>query len=138
MFIEQRYLFVVYNYTLYVIGRFRGLFVSAGVNTVKNRRSKLELYLDVLNVIKDGTSKPTRIMYGANLSWKLVQGILSSLVTQGLIDEIDLSTSRDKRTNRIYNVTKKGDSVIKYFNQAKKLIEVDEPEFKPLQIVRGR
>ncbi len=77
-------------------------------------------------------------MYGANLSWKLVQGILSSLVTQGLIDEIDLSSSRDKRTNRIYNVTKKGDSVIKYFNQAKKLIEVDEPEFKPLQIVRGR
>ncbi len=131
-------MFVVYYYTPYVIGRFRGLNVSAGVNTVKNRRSKLELYLDVLNVIKEGTTKPTRIMYGANLSWKLVQGILSSLVTQGLIDQIDLSTSRDKRTNRIYNITKKGDSVIKYFNQAKKMIEVDEPEFKPLQIVRGR
>ena len=101
-------MFVVYYYTLYVIGRFRGLFVSAGVNTVKNRRSKLELYLDVLNVIKGGTMKPTRIMYGANLSWKLVQGILSSLVTQGLIDETDLSTSRDKRTNRTYHITKKG------------------------------
>jgi len=131
-------LFVVYYYTLYVIGRFRGLIVSAGVNTVKNRRSKLELYLDVLNVIKEGTIKPTRIMYGANLSWKLVQGILSSLVTQGLIDETDLSTSRDKRTNRVYHITKKGESVIRYFNQAKKLIEVDEPEFKPIQIVRGR
>ena len=77
-------------------------------------------------------------MYGANLSWKLLQGILASLVTQSLIDETDLSASRDKRTNRIYTVTKKGDSVIRYFDQAKKLIEVDEPEFKPLQIVRGR
>ena len=105
---------------------------------MKNRRSKLELYLDVLNVIKSGTKKPTRIMYGANLSWKLLQGILASLVTQSLIDETDLSASRDKRTNRIYTVTKKGDSVIRYFDQAKKLVEVDEPEFKPLQIVRGR
>jgi predicted transcriptional regulator len=105
---------------------------------VKNRRSKLELYLDVLDVIKEGTIKPTRIMYGANLSWKLVQDILSSLVTQGLIDETDLSTSRDKRTNRVYHITQKGESVIKYFNQAKKLIEVDEPEFKPIQIVRDR
>jgi len=77
-------------------------------------------------------------MYGANLSWKLLQGILNSLVTQDLIEETDLSASRDKRTNRVYNVTKKGDIVIRYFDQAKKLIEVDEPEFKPLQIVRDR
>lgn len=105
---------------------------------MKNRRSKLELYLDVLSVIKSGTIKPTRIMYGANLSWKLLQGILNSLVTQDLIEETDLSASRDKRTNRVYNVTKKGDIVIRYFDQAKKLIEVDEPEFKPLQIVRDR
>lgn len=135
---EQRYMFVVFNYTPYVIGSFRGLFVSSGVNIMKNRRSKLELYLDVLNVIKEGTAKPTRIMYGANLSWKLLQGILASLVTQGLIEEIDLSKSRDKRTNRVYHVTKKGDSVIRYFNHAKGLIVVDEPEFKPLQIARGR
>ncbi len=112
--------------------------MSAGVNYMKNRRSKLEIYLDVLNVIKEGNTKPTRIMYGANLSWKLLQGILGSLVSQGLIEETDLSASRDKRTNRIYHVTKKGDSVIRYFDHAKGLIEVDEPNFKPLQIARGR
>lgn len=72
---------------------------------MKNRRSKLKIHLDVLKVIKDGNTKPTRIMYGANLSWKLLQGILDSLVTQSLIVEIDLSKSKDKRTNRIYTVT---------------------------------
>ena len=94
---------------------------------MKNRRSKLEIYLDVLNVIKEGTTKPTRIMYGANLSWKLLQDVLNSMVDQDLIDEIDMSTSSDKRTNSVYQVTTKGDSVVRYFDRAKGLMEVDEP-----------
>jgi len=77
-------------------------------------------------------------MYGANLSWKLLQGILGSMVAQDLIEEIDVSDSRDKRTNTVYQVTNKGDSVIRYFDRAKGLIEVDEPDFNPLQIARGR
>ncbi len=105
---------------------------------MRNRRSKLEIYLDVLKVIKEGTKKPTRIMYGANLSWKLLQGILGSMVSQGLIEEIDASDSRDKRTTKVYEITSKGDSVIRYFDRAKGLIEVDEPDFNPLQIARGR
>ena len=105
---------------------------------MKNRRSKLEIYLDVLKVIKEGTKKPTRIMYGANLSWKLLQGVLNSMVGQDLIEEIDVSTSRDKRTNTVYQVTNKGDSVIRYFDRAKGLIEVDEHYFKPFQITNAR
>ena len=104
---------------------------------MKNRRSKLEIYLDVLKVIKEGTTKPTRIMYGANLSWKLLQGILNSMVGQDLIEEIDVSESRDKRTNKVYQVTTKGDSVIRYFDRAKGLIEVDEPYFKPFEITKA-
>ncbi len=104
---------------------------------MKNRRSKLEIYL-VLKVIKEGTTKPTRIMYAANLSWKLIQSVLNSMVNQDLIEEIDVSTSRDKRTNTIYKVTTKGDSVIRYFDRAKVLIEVDEPDFNPLKIANNQ
>jgi predicted transcriptional regulator len=104
---------------------------------VKNRRSKLEIYIDVLKEIKGGTTKPTRIMYGSNLSWKLLQGVLSSMVDQGLIEEIDESESRDKRTNKVYKVTSKGDGVIRYFDRAKGLLEVDEPGFDPLRIARA-
>jgi predicted transcriptional regulator len=104
---------------------------------MKNRRSKLEIYLDVLKIIKQGTTKPTRIMYGANLSWKLLQGVLSSMVNQDLVEEIDMSTSRDKRTNTVYQVTTKGASVVRFFDRAKGLIEVDESYFHPLQIAKG-
>ena len=93
---------------------------------MKNRRSRLEIYIEVLKVIKEGTMKPTRIMYGANLSWKLLQGVLNSMVDQNFIEEIDVSESRDKRTNTVYQVTTKGDSVIKYFARAREIIEVDD------------
>ena len=104
---------------------------------MKNRRSILEIYLEVLKVIKEGTTKPTRIMYGANLSWKMVQGVLNSMVDQDLIEEIDRSKSRDKRTNKIYQITTKGDSVIRYFDRAKGLIEVDEPDVNPFEITKA-
>ncbi len=90
------------------------------------RRSKLEIYLDVLWAIKSGTAKPTRIMYEANLSWKPLQRILNSMVSQDLVEEIDASNSRDKRTNTLYNITQKGENVISYFNRAKHLIELEE------------
>ena len=137
MDIEYWYMFVVIIHIPFYIAIVNGRNVCKG-KKMKNRRSKLEIYLDVLKVIKEGTTKPTRIMYGANLSWKLLQGILSSMVSQDLIEEIDVSESRDKRTNTVYRVTHKGDSVIRYFDRAKGLIEVDEPDFNPLQIARGR
>lgn len=96
---------------------------------MKPRRTKLELYLDVLWVIKNGTRKPTRIMYGANLSWKPLQQILKSLVSQGLIRAVDASESRDKRTNTCYELTQKGENVIRYFNRAKELLELEELTF---------
>ena len=90
------------------------------------RRSKLEIYLDVLWIIKNGTRKPTRIMYGANLSWKPLQRILNSMVSQGLIREVDTTDNRDKRTNTCFEISQKGENVVKYFNRAKDLIELEE------------
>ena len=93
---------------------------------MRRRRSKLEIYLDVLWIIKNGTKKPTRIMYGANISWKPLKRILKSLVSQGLIGEVDARENRDKRTSTYYELTQKGDNVIRYFNRAKSLLELGE------------
>jgi predicted transcriptional regulator len=103
---------------------------------MKQRRSKLEIYIDVLQVIKEGTTKPTRIMYSSNLSWILLQGVLSSMVEQDLITMIDKSDSRDKRTSVVYEITGKGDSVIKHFRHAKGLTDVDGEGFNPLHITQ--
>jgi len=96
---------------------------------LRPRRTKLELYLDVLREIKNGTRKPTRIMYGANLSWKPLQRILESLVSQELLRAVDATEGRDKRTNTIYELTQKGENVIQYFNRAKELLELEELTF---------
>lgn len=90
-----------------------------------NRRSRLEIYLEVLQIIKGGTSKPTRIMYQANISWQPLVRILGSMVSQGLVDEVDTTTGgrrrRDKRTSKVYQITMKGEQVIRYFKGAKEL-----------------
>jgi len=50
------------------------------------RRSKLEIYIDVLRVIERGIHKPTKIMFAANISWKPLNEILVNLERQGLIE----------------------------------------------------
>ena len=72
------------------------------------RRSKLEIYLDVLWTIKKGDTKPTRIMYGANLSWKPLHESLSILISKGLIIE-----ERVKNSKR-YRITDKGHNALSY------------------------
>jgi predicted transcriptional regulator len=88
------------------------------------RRSRLEIYLEVLQIIKGGTSKPTRIMYNANISWRPLMRVLGSLIDQELVREIDVSAlgrKRDKRTTKLYEITMKGEQVVRYFRGAKEL-----------------
>jgi predicted transcriptional regulator len=92
--------------------------------TMSSRRSKFEIYIDILTEIKGGTVIPTRIMYGANLSWKPLKQILRTLTTQGLIVEQSMGND-DKRTKRAYALTERGENVLKYFNRAKGLLELE-------------
>jgi predicted transcriptional regulator len=91
-----------------------------------NRRSKLEIYVDIMEEIRNGTILPTRIMYAANLSWKPLQQILKSLVTQELIEEC-IADEGDKRTKKAYRLTEKGLNVLHYFRKAKELVEKESP-----------
>ncbi len=63
-------------------------------------------------------------MYSANISWQPMMQMLNSLISQDLIREIDVSLEgrkRDKRTSRLYEITMKGERVIRYFKEAKDL-----------------
>lgn len=94
---------------------------------MSNRRSRFEIYVDVLTEIMNGSKKPTKIMYGANLSYKPLKNILQSLLDQGLIEE-DERRIKDKRTKVKYVLTQKGVNVIKYYSKAKDLIEISNPK----------
>jgi predicted transcriptional regulator len=95
------------------------------LRTMMSRRSKFEIYIDILNEIKSGTVIPTRIMYGANLSWKPLKQILSNFIAQGLIVE-QVSDDGDKRRRKVYALTEKGDNVLKYFSKVKGLLELEK------------
>ena len=79
------------------------------------KRSRLEVYLDILKVISNGTHKPTRIMYGANLSWKPLMKALESMLEQGLINADEKHAT--------YTITEKGRDVLHYFDKAVSLIQ---------------
>ena len=93
------------------------------IGIMSARRSKFEIYIDILSEIKNGVNIPTRIMYSANLSWKPLCLMLDSLVNQGLIEDF-YNDEGDKRTKVYYQITEKGDNVLRYFNRAKDLLEV--------------
>jgi len=76
---------------------------------MSERRSKLEIYLDILQIINKGDTKPTRIMYKANLSWISLCEALQSLIINGIISEKVL------RRRKEYIITKRGKRALKYF-----------------------
>ena len=70
------------------------------------RRSKLEVYVDILEAIAKGNEKPTRIMFNSNTSWLVLQDALDFLLSSGFITE-----EFDKR-RRAYRLTEKGYKVL--------------------------
>jgi predicted transcriptional regulator len=85
---------------------------------VASKRSRLEMYLDVLNAIKKGVCRPTRIMYRTNLSWKPLMEVLDAMMTQELIE-----ANRQGR-HTLYKITEKGKNLLNYFHEAMELLEI--------------
>jgi predicted transcriptional regulator len=83
-----------------------------------SKRSRLEIYVDVLKTIRKGTHKPTRIMYRTNLSWKPLMKVLGSLADQGLI------TVGKEGNHKSYEITEKGKNVLQYFSRAMESIKI--------------
>ncbi|MFQ5969646.1 MAG: winged helix-turn-helix domain-containing protein [Nitrososphaerales archaeon] len=71
------------------------------------RRSRLEIYMDVLVALLDGPKNPTKLMYATNLSWVPVQECLNVLINRGLVQE-----SRRSYRRRIYTLTQTGSEMI--------------------------
>ena len=96
--------------------------------TMTRKRSRLEIYLDILGVVRSGVYKPTRIMYRTNLSWRPMQEMLQSLIAQGLI-----AVNNEKRRKN-YEITEKGRTALKYFKKTKELIVVGEVKERSRQV----
>ena len=81
------------------------------------RRSKMEMYIDILKVMaQNGPLKLTHIMYKANLNCSVLKQNLDFLIQQNLIEEQIIPKKRNKIKIR-YAITERGKTVIKYFNE---------------------
>ncbi|OGD55506.1 hypothetical protein A3K78_11375 [Candidatus Bathyarchaeota archaeon RBG_13_52_12] len=88
------------------------------------RRSKFEIYRELLTQVHHGNCKPTRIMYSTNLSWPAFNQILETLISQGLLAKIE--EARDKRSRTKYMATEKGEKFLDYLGLALNSVNLEE------------
>jgi predicted transcriptional regulator len=86
------------------------------------RRSKLEMYVDILQVLsRRGPLKLTHVMYKANVNCKVLKEYLDFLIKQSLIEERIVGKSRT-----VFAITPRGITVLKYFRELKQVLPIVE------------
>jgi predicted transcriptional regulator len=71
----------------------------------------MEMVCDILNVVVQGKTKPTHILYKANLSWKVLLAHLEYLTSRGLVV---MTGEEDKRCT--YEITQKGRTILQLYH----------------------
>ena len=77
-----------------------------------SKRSRLQIYFDVLEVVEGGTSKPTQIMYRTNLSWNTLNKVLTVLINSKF-----LRKEKTKNSKRFF-ITDKGKKALAYYRKS--------------------
>jgi predicted transcriptional regulator len=86
------------------------------------RRSKLEMYVDILKVLAHrGPLKLTHVMYKANVNCSVLKEYMDFLIKQGLVEERTIGKRRV-----VYAVTQRGIMVLRYFRELKQVLPIVE------------
>lgn len=92
------------------------------------------MYIDILKVMaQNGPMKLTHIMYKANVNCNVLKENLSFLLQQNLIEE-QIKIKRRNKTKVRYAITERGRTVIKYFNEVNKALQISEDYKIPVLI----
>lgn len=85
----------------------------------KEYRSKVRIYADILNSIlkHGGKSGPTRILYGANLSYDRLMKHLGQLIELGLVQE------EKENSEAVFKLTNKGRTFVLEFVKVEKFAQ---------------
>jgi predicted transcriptional regulator len=84
----------------------------AKMNTIQ-RRSNLEIVAEILRIARKGTKK-TRIVYGANLNFKMLEDYLERLEKMGLV-------ARTEEKGHTITTTEKGKEYLQRFYDLQEL-----------------
>jgi len=98
------------------------------------RRSKMEMYIDILKVLaQHGPLKLTHVMYKANVNCSVLKENLEFLIAQNLIEE-QITVKRRNKTKISYAITDKGRTVIRYFNEVNVALHITNEKGIPALI----
>lgn len=86
------------------------------------RRSKLEMYVDILKALAHrGPLKLTHIMYKANVNCSVLREYLDFLLKQNLVEERNVGKIRT-----VFAITQKGITALKGFRELKQMLPIIE------------
>ena len=95
-----------------------------------SRRSKLEIYIDILKVLsQNGPLKLTHVMYKANVNCTVLRKFLDSLLKQSLIEEQVFQ--KKKRQKIVYAITERGRAALKHFRVITSTLQINEDIPRP-------
>lgn len=96
-------------------------------SVIQGRRSRLDVYLDVLWAIKNGHQYKEGIIGATGTTHSILNGVLDSLMSLGLIQEIRTLHWKSKSVNTSYDFTEKGVRVIDYLKYYDEVVEELDP-----------
>ena len=95
-----------------------------------SRRSKLEIYIDILRVLAHhGPLKLTHIMYKSNVNCTVLKEFLDSLSQQNLVEEQILLKRKGQKIT--YAITERGRIALNYFKEIKMALQTNEEAQSP-------
>jgi predicted transcriptional regulator len=97
------------------------------VQTLWDRRDRLAIMAEIMEVAKDGRLK-TQIMYGVNLSFSQLKEYLSFLT------KIRFLRVREENRKKVYETTVKGIQYIEYYREMANLLK--KPDLVEAPIVQ--
>ena len=87
------------------------------------RRSKLEVFVDVLRVVaREGEIRRTRVMFKANLAWKVLRESLDLMEKTGMIK------SEEKASGVFISLTQEGYKLLQRFSEVESAFSPQVPD----------
>lgn len=83
---------------------------------MKEKRSRFEIFVAILKITVDGANM-TKIVYGANINFKMAQKYLEYLLDN---DFVTVSSQNGKKT---YSTTDKGKDFVKKYGELEEMTE---------------
>ena len=92
------------------------------------RRSRFEIYRELLAQVHNGNCQPTRIMYSTELPWYTYNQVMQTLISQKFLVEVE--DQIDTGSKARYKVTEKGERFLEYLGKALNSVDfMEEVQF---------